>query len=234
VLGTELTAEIQSHAERIVECHRTALSRAYGHELPLVPYAFGSNGLAPQLPEGVIDYKHTPHIAVVREDEPGPGGTTRAGVFHWEPPPELPHGVEIVARDAQKLVAAVDIEKILDADGNVKPEWRERLETYLKQVSSEMVKRKATALVLGCTHFEYFERDFGKLLPTLMARNGIISPSGALACRLLDAFDEYLVAEPVRPVAAQSRSYFSFSGPQPPEATFASLGLEDVCLTEHV
>jgi len=95
-----------------------------------VPYGFGANGLAPQLPEGVIDYKHTPHIAVVREDEPGPGGTTRAGVFHWEPPEELPHGVEIVARDAQKLVAAVDIEKILDADGNVKPEWRERLETY--------------------------------------------------------------------------------------------------------
>jgi glutamate racemase len=234
VLGTELTAEIQSHAERIVECHRAALSRAYGHQLPLVPYGFGTGGLTPQLPEGVIDYKRTPHIAVVREDEPGPGGTTRAGVFHWEPPEELPHGVEIVARDAQKLVAAVDIEKILDATGNVKPEWRERLEGYLKQVSSDMVRRKATALVLGCTHFEYFERDFGKLLPTLAARNGIISPSGALACRLLDAFDEYLEAEPVRPVAGENRSYFSFSGNQPPEATFASLGLDRIFLAEHL
>jgi glutamate racemase len=234
VLGTELTAEIQSHAERIVECHRAALSRAYGHQLPLVPYAFGSGGITPQLPESVIDYKHTPHIAVVREDEPGPGGTTRAGVFHWEPPEELPHGVEIVARDAHKLVAAVDIEKILDAAGNVKPDWRERLEAYLKQVSSEMVKRKVTALVLGCTHFEYFERDFGKLLPTLAARNGIISPSGALACRLLDGFDEYLQAEPVRPVSAASRSYFSFSGSQPPEATFTSLGLDEITLAERL
>jgi glutamate racemase len=234
VLGTELTAEIQSHAERIVECHRTALSRAYGHQLPLVPYGFEAGGLRPQLPEGVIDYQRTPHIAVVREDEPGPGGTTRAGVFHWEPPEELPHGVEIVARDAQKLVAAVDIEKILDAGGNVKPEWRERLEGYLKQVSSEMVKRKATALVLGCTHFEFFERDFGKLLPTLAARNGIISPSGALACRLLDAFDEYLDAEPVRPVASETCSYFSFSGSQPPDATFASLGLGEIFLAEHL
>lgn len=81
VLGTELTAQIQSHAERIVECHRTTLSRAYGHQLPLVPYVFGPHGLAPQLPDGVIDYKRTPHIAVVREDEPGPGGTTRARRF---------------------------------------------------------------------------------------------------------------------------------------------------------
>lgn len=156
------------------------------------------------------------------------------GVFHWEPPEELPHGVEIVARDAQKLVAAVDVEKILEADGNVKPAWRERLESYLEQVSREMVKRKATALVLGCTHFEYFERDFGKLLPTLAARNGIISPSGALACRLLDGFDEYLEAEPVRPVSAAGRSYFSFSGDQPPEAIFASLGLDEIFLAKRL
>ena len=234
VLGTELTAEIQSHAERIVECHRAALSRAYGHQLPLVPYAFGANGIAPQLPETVIDYSTTPHVAVVREDEPGPGGTTRAGIFHWEPPEELPHGVEIVARDAQKLVAAVDVEKILDGDGNVKSDWKTRLETYLQQVSHEMVERKATALVLGCTHFEYFERDFGKLLPTLVARNGIISPSGALACRLLDAFDEYIEVEPVRPVAAKGASYFSFSGDKPPESTFKSLGLGEIYLADHL
>jgi hypothetical protein len=149
VLGTELTAEIQSHAEKIVECHRAALSRAFGHELPLVPYAFHEGGIAPQLAAGVIDYARTPHVAVLREDEPGPGGTTRAGIQHWEPPEDLPHGVEVVARDAQKLVAAVDAAHILDAEGHVKPEWRQRLGEYLKQVSNEMVRRKATALILG-------------------------------------------------------------------------------------
>ena len=97
-----------------------------------------------------------------------------------------------------------------------------------------MVKRKATALVLGCTHFEYFERDFGGLLPTLAARNGVISPSGALACRLLDGFDEYLEVEPVRPIAAESCSYFSFSGNQPSEAIFASLGLDEIFLAEYL
>lgn len=34
---------------------------------------------------------------------------------------------------------------------------------------------------LGCIHFKYFDRDLAQLLPTLAARNGIISPSGALA-----------------------------------------------------
>jgi len=234
VLGTELTAEIQSHAEKIVECHRAALSRAFGHELPLVPYAFAGGGIAPQLPADVIDYARTPHVAVVREDEPGPGGTTRAGVMHWEPPEDLPHGVEVIARDAQKLVAAVDVAHILDAEGNVKPEWRQRLEDYLKQVSDEMVQRKATALILGCTHFEYFERDFAKLLPTLAARNGIISPSGALACRLLDAFDEYLDEYPVRPISSENRSYFAFSGERPPEETFKSLGLGQIVIAKHL
>jgi glutamate racemase len=234
VLGTELTAQIQSHAEKIVECHRAALSRAFGHELPLVPYAFAEGGIAPQLAAGVIDYARTPHVAVIREDEPGPGGTTRAGIQHWEPPEDLPHGVEVVARDAQKLVAAVDAAHILDAEGNVKPEWRQRLGEYLKQVSNEMVRRKATALILGCTHFEYFERDFAKLLPTLAARNGIISPSGALACRLLDAFDEYLEEYPVRPITSENRSYFAFSGERPPEETFKSLGLEQIVVAKHL
>jgi glutamate racemase len=234
VLGTELTAQIQSHAEKIVECHRATLSRAIGHELPLVPYAFAEGGIAPQLAAGVIDYERTPHVAVLREDEPGPGGTTRAGIRHWEPPQDLPHGVEIVARDAQQLVAAVDVTHILDSEGNVKPQWRQRVEEYLTQVSDEMVRRKATALILGCTHFEYFERDFAKLLPTLAARNGIISPSGALACRLLDAFDEYLDEYPVRPITGENRSYFAFSGERPPEETFKSLRLEQIVLAEHL
>jgi len=234
VLGTELTAQIQSHAEKVVECHRAALSRAIGHQLPLVPYAFTSAGVAPQLPDSLIDYARTPHIAVVREDEPGPGGTTRAGVRNWEPPEELPHGVEIVARDAQRLVAAVDAAHVLDGDGIVKPEWRQRLEDYLTQVSREMVQRKATALILGCTHFEYFERDFARLLPTLSARNGIISPSGALACRLLDAYDEYLDENPVRPMAGESRSYFAFSGDRPPDDTFRSLGLTRIVIAKRL
>ena len=232
VLGTELTAEIQSHAERIVECHRAALSRAIGHQLPVVPYAFTNTGAVPQLPDALIDYAHTPHIAVLREDEPGPGGTTRAGVRNWEPPEDLPHGVEIVARDAHKLVAAVDVAHILDAEGRVLPEWRERLGEYLKQVSAEMVRRKATALILGCTHFEYFEGDFARLLPTLSARNGIISPSGALACRLIDAYDEYLDANPVRPIAAEGRSYFAYSGEQPPVETYRALGLEQIVVAK--
>jgi hypothetical protein len=145
----------------------------------------------------------------------------------------LPHGVEVVARDAQKLVAAVDVEHILDAEGNVKPEWRQKLGEYLKQVSTEMVARKATALILGCTHFEYFERDFAKLLPTLAARNGIISPSGALACRLLDAYDDYLVEYPVRPIAGENRTYFAFSGERPPEETFKSLGLNQIVVAQQ-
>lgn len=84
------------------------------------------------------------------------------------------------------------------------------------------------------THFEYFERDFAKLLPTLAARNGIISPSGALACRLLDAFDEYLDENPVRPITSENRSYFAFSGERPPEETFKSLGLEQIVVAKHL
>src|SRR5882672_494298 len=212
VLGTELTAEIQSHAERIVERHRQVLSAAIGHELPLVPYVFGRDDLEPTLPADLIDYQHTPHIAVIREDEPGPGGTTRAGVRHWTPPPHLPHDVEIIARAAQKLVAAVDVAHILDADGQVKLEWRERLGSYLGEVSHDLVLRKATALILGCTHFEYFEREFTQLLPTLAARNGIVSPSGALAVALLDAFAEHAATHPVQPVGQNGQTYFAFSG----------------------
>ncbi len=226
VLGTELTAEIQSHAERIVEQHRRALSAALGHELPLVPYRFGQEGIEPTLPADMIDYQHAPHIAVLREDEPGPGGTTRAGVRHWSPPAGLPHDVEIIARAAQKLVAAVDVAHIIDAEGRVKPDWRERVHTYLREVSHDLVQRKATALILGCTHFEFFEGEFIKLLPTLAARNGIISPSGALAVALFDAFNEHTKAHPLAPVARDGRSYFAFSGDRPPQDTFAGLGIE--------
>jgi glutamate racemase len=234
VLGTELTAQIQSHAEKIVECHRTTLSRAFGQQLPLVPYIFAEGGMIPQLPAGVIDYGHTPHVAVVREDEAGPGGTTRADVMHWDPPAELPHDVEIIARDAQKLVGAVDVQHIIDADGNVKPEWHQRISAYLRIVSREIVHRNATALILGCTHFEYFDRDFAKLLPTLAARNGIISPSGALACRLFDAYHEYLDEFPMQPISTESRNYVSFSGDRPPDATFEALGLEQIVVAKHL
>lgn len=234
VLRTELTAEIQSHGEEIVELHRARLSRAIGYQLPLVPYEITPDGLFPTLPPRIIDCSRTPHVAVICEDEPGLGGTTRAGVRHWEPPEPLAHDVEIVARDAQKLVAAIDVAHIFDDEGRMKPEWRDRLIEYLIQVSGELTRRKATALILGCTHFEYFEPEFASLLPTLAARNGIISPSGALACALIDAFDEYLHGHPVRPVVNDRRSYFTFSGERPPEATFRSLGLEQVVLAGHL
>ena len=232
VLGTELTASIQSHAEQIVELHRAALSRAIGHELPLIPYEFGSRGLLPTLPASVIDYRRTPHVGVLREDEEAPGGTTRAMIVNWTPPEDLPHAVRIIARDAQRLVAAVDVAHILDQDGLVKPEWRNRLEEYLHQASSELVKRKVTALILGCTHFEYFERDFARLLPVLAARNGIVSPSGALACRLLDAYQDHLASHPVQPVRRRDASYFMFSGDRPPDEVFKSLGLDEVTLVK--
>ena len=59
VLGAELTAEIQSHAERIVEQHRQALSAAIGHQLPLVAYRFGQEDIEPTLPSDLIDYQRT-------------------------------------------------------------------------------------------------------------------------------------------------------------------------------
>jgi len=120
------------------------------------------------------------------------------------------------------------------AISTVKPEWRQRLEEYLKEASGEMVRRKATVLILGCTHFQYFERDFAEVLPTLAARNGIIGPSGALACRLLDGFDEYLEEYPVRPITTENRSYFAFSGEPPPEETFKSLGLDQIVIAKHL
>ena len=225
VLGTELTASIQSHAEAIVALFRAEVSRAIGHELPLVPYAFGPEGARPLLPASVIDLGRTPHVAVLREDEEAPGGTTRAGVMHWTPPDHIPQGVVIIARDAQKLVAAVDVAHVLDADGLVKPEFRAKVEHYLRDHVRLMAERRATALILGCTHFEYFERDFARLLPTIAAGGGIVSPSGALALRLLDAWRAEAAGR-VRPVMARNGAYFGYSGPVPPEAMFRSLGID--------
>jgi hypothetical protein len=54
------------------------------------------------------------------------------------------------------------------------------------------------------------------------------------AAAWLDAFDEYLDANPVRPISGESRSYFAFSGDRPPEETFKALGLEQVVLTKHL
>jgi len=230
VLGTELTAEIQSHAEQIVQQHRLTLSNAIGHELPFVPYVFGSDDIEPVLPLETIDFKKTPHIAVIREDETEPGGTTRAGVRHWEPPPDVPHDVEIVARAAQKLVAAVDVAHILDANGLVKPEWYERFQSYLTEVSRDIVLRNVTSLILGCTHFEYFEREFAGLLPTLAARQSIVSPSKTLAVELFDAFAIHTANHAIQPIGQVGLSYFSFSGDSPPPETFLGLGIRDAVL----
>jgi hypothetical protein len=234
VLGSQLTGSIRSHADQIVELHREALSAAIGHQLPLVPYALVGNSLVPQIPASVIDCARTPHVAIMREDEPGRGGTTRAGVRHWTPPASLPHDVEVVARDAQKLIAAVEVIHILDAEGRVKPEYQERLQNYLGNSSRDLLSHKVTALILGCIHFEYFEQDFARLMPTLAARNGIVSPSSALACSLLDAFDGFVQRHPVRPAIERQRNYFGFSGAKPPPAGFQALGLERLTLYERL
>lgn len=229
VLGTALTATIQSHAEAIVALFRADISRAIGHELPLVPYSFGPDGPKPDLPSSVIDTAHTPHVAVLREDEAAPGGTTRAAVMHWTPPDHLPQGVGIVARDAQELVKAVDVVHVLNDDGLVKPSFRALVEDYLRSHVRLLAERHATALILGCTHFEYFERDFARLLPTIAAGGGIVSPSGALAMRLMDAWRAHAIGQ-VRPMMATRGAYFGYSGTAPPEAMFRSLGLTNATM----
>jgi glutamate racemase len=225
VLGTQLTAEIQSHAECIVALFRDEVSRIAGHELPLIPYAFSATGPRPAaVPENLIDFAHTPHIAVLREDEPGPGGTTRAAARHVALPSTVPEVVVIVARDAQELVSAVDVDHVLDASGQLKPEWRTKIGEYLRQQVELLVRRGATALILGCTHFEYFTRDFAAALPTMAARNAIVSPSGALAVRLLDAWLD-MSAGRIRPINARRQACFGCSGEPLPDAMFRSLGL---------
>jgi glutamate racemase len=227
VLGTHLTAQIQSHAERIVAMFRDEVSRIAGHELPLVPYAFGPAGPRPAVPADLIDFAKTPHIGVLREDETGSGGTTRAVAMHVSLPPTTPEAVVIVARDAQELVKAVDVDHVLDASGALKPKWRASIAAYLEQQVSLLVRRGATSLILGCTHFEYFERDFATVLPTMAARNAIISPSGALAVRLMDAWLE-LSSGRIRPIDVRRHACFGFSGEPPPLAMFRSLGLKHI------
>jgi glutamate racemase len=223
VLGTVMTATIQSHAAAIVELFHAEASRAIGHDLPIIPYEFGRSGLQPTV-TGVIDTDRTPHVGLLREDEGAPGGTTRAGVLHWEMPAGLPQGVVVVARDAQELVSAMDVDHVLDEDGLVKAEYRERITSYVKEKTRIMDERKATALILGCTHFEYFERDFARVLPVIAAGGGIICPSGALAIRLFDTWRETTGAK-LRPVRATRGAYFGFSGDVPSQDVFRSLGL---------
>lgn len=233
VLGTALTATIQSHAEVIVGLFRAELSAAIGHELPLIPYAFGRSSLAPDPVAGaVIDTERTPHVAVIREDENAPGGTTRAGIRNWDPPQHLPSAVMVVARDAQKLVAAVDVAHVLDADGRVLPEWRDRIATYVREQARPLITRRATSLILGCTHFEYFADVFAGLLPSIAAHSGIVTPSGALACRLIDAWLDSRRMHPVQPIANRAEAFFSFSGDVPPEPMFRSLGLDHAVLVD--
>jgi hypothetical protein len=61
-------------------------------------------------------------------------------------------------------------------------------------------------------------------LPTMAARNAIVSPSGALAVRLLD---EWLgmSAGRLRPINARRQACFGCSGDSLPEAMYRSLGL---------
>lgn len=231
ILGTELTASIQSHAEAMVRLFRAEVSQAAGHELPLIPYEFKEAGLAPIVGGDLINFAQTPHVAVIREDEHAPGGTTRAIVKNLDLPDTLPEALIVVARDAQELVDDVDIHHVLTDKGDVKSEWRKKIHDYMAEHVGIMVQRGATSLILGCTHFEYFAGDFAALLPTMAARNAIISPSGALAIELLDAWLA-VSSQHMRPVTAESHSCFSFSGDTPPESLFHSLGI-DTALRVH-
>ena len=199
-----------------------------------MPYTFDASGLTATLPAGVIDIGSTPHLALVSEDEPGPGGTTRILARNWEPPDELPHDVEIVARDAQHLVGDVDHHHVLDADGNLKSRWRDGVLDYLTQASAVLTRRRASALILGCTHFEYFTREFDRLLPSLAARGGIVSPSGALAWELLSVYRDHRADTDIHPITDRHRMFAGFSGDTPTRTAFAALSLDRVTLYQHL
>jgi hypothetical protein len=49
-----------------------------------------------------------------------------------------------------------------------------------------------------------------------------------------NAFDKYLDEYPVRPIAAERRSYFAFSGERPPEGTFNSLRSDQIVLETSI
>src|SRR5262249_13157907 len=141
-----------------------------------------------------------------------------------------PAAVMIVSRDAQKLVAAVDVAHVLDDSGDIKAEFQQRVRDYLRTQAAILVKRRATALILGCTHFEYFMDEFSRLLPVLSARGSIVSPSGALACRLLDAYQDRMHLQPVHPIVPATGAFFAYSGDVPPEAMFRSLNIPHATL----
>ena len=64
--------------------------------------------MIPQPPPSVIDYARKPHVGIRREDEPGPGrDDLRLPSNTGSRPGDLPHVVQIAARDAQKLVTGV-------------------------------------------------------------------------------------------------------------------------------
>lgn len=233
VIGTELTADCQPQADSLLELHRGTLSAAIGHELPLVPYEQTARGATPTLPRSLINYEKTPHIAVMRErfdDERVPGGITRANVRHFDCPLTLPHDLKIVSCAAQQLVRFVDIDRVMATNGLVKEPWAEPVREYLRHASHELQMHHATSLILACTHFEYFNREFSELFPGMAARAGIVSPSGALAWTLLDALFELNERRTAPPSPATPRVWMHFTGATPPREALEALELGDAHL----
>jgi glutamate racemase len=228
VVGTELTADCQPQADSLIELHRTSLSGALGHELPLVPYEQTPRGHAPSLPRSLIHYERTPHIAVIKQRFEGtsmPGGVTRANVRNYDCPSPMPHDLEVVSCAAQRLVKFVEIDCIMAENGLVKEPWAETLRAYLRETSQQLQWRKATSLILACTHFEYFHREFAELFPGMAARAGIVSPSGTLAWSLIDMFSELGQRASVPTPSSEPRVWLHFTGAAPPPETLAALGL---------
>ncbi|MEI6221382.1 MAG: hypothetical protein WCP97_01315 [bacterium] len=240
IIGTELTVNVQAHAEKILLLHRDALSEAIGHQLPIIPYEKIANALKPSLASTVINYNRTPHIALIREHEDAHhGGATRGHLFHYDPPPNLPHDVEIISRDGQKLVTFVDEDHILTEYGSIKKEWKVPVKEYLNQISEDLRKNKITSLVLGCTHFEYFSNEFGKIFPTMEARQGIIAPSAVLALDLITTMQKGVHESPKAEQnpnsnKAPAKAYFYFSGDQPTRDTFETLEIPSATLVQDL
>lgn len=235
VLGTELTADCQAHADRLIELHRDALSLAAGHELPLVSYDLTERGPTPALPRNLIHYDRTPHIAVTRESFTSPnshGGISRAHVRNFEPPQSLPHDLEIVSLAAQRLVNFVDVEHVFTGDGLLKPIHADAVRSFLHQVSRDLQQRKITSVILGCTHFEFFCDEFSLLLPGMAARGSIVSPSGTLAWALVDFLQEFRERFPGKINLTAPRVYAHFTGTQPSTETLQALGLQELTLLE--